>query len=56
MWLMFCPSQGRPLLIVFLLFECWGKNGLSTGFPVEELEKELKELEGVCSPIGGTTI
>jgi hypothetical protein len=30
--------------------------GLSTGSPMKELEKELKELEGVCSPIGGTTI
>jgi hypothetical protein len=29
---------------------------LSTGSPVEELEKGLKELKGFGSPIGGRTI
>jgi hypothetical protein len=27
-----------------------------TGSPVEDLEKGLKELKGVCNPIGSTTI
>jgi hypothetical protein len=27
-----------------------------TGFPMEELEKGPKDVKGVCSPIGGTTI
>jgi hypothetical protein len=30
--------------------------GLNTGSPMEELEKEPKEMNGVCSPIGGTTM
>jgi hypothetical protein len=29
---------------------------LIMGSPMEELEKGQKELEGVCSPMGGTTI
>ena len=29
---------------------------LSTGSPMEELEKGPKELKGFCSPIGGATI
>jgi hypothetical protein len=28
----------------------------SQGPPMEELEKVLKELGGICNPIGGTTI
>jgi hypothetical protein len=30
--------------------------GQGTGLPMKELEKVPKELKGVCSPIGGTTI
>jgi hypothetical protein len=30
--------------------------GWNTGSPMEELEKVPKGAEGVCNPIGGTTI
>jgi hypothetical protein len=30
--------------------------GWNTVSPMKELEKVPKELKGVCSPIGGTTI
>jgi hypothetical protein len=34
----------------------WPAIGWSTESLMKELEKVFKELKGVCSPVGGTTI